>query len=93
MPHRLIIKLEAELELVEALEWYEEQLTGLGSKLFQELNEVFDEIALNPNHFQKKYRNIRIRYTYKFKYGVHYTVEGDIIYVHAILHTSRKPRK
>ncbi|MDO5968667.1 type II toxin-antitoxin system RelE/ParE family toxin [Flavivirga aquimarina] len=93
MPHKLIIKPEAELELVEVLEWYEEQLAGLGSRLFQEFNEVFDEITTNPEYFQKKYRNIRIRYTYKFNYGVHYTVEKDTVYVHAILHTSRKPRK
>jgi len=93
MPHKLIVKPEAELELIEAIEWHEEQFTGLGSRLFQEFNEVFNEIATNPEYYQKKYRNVRIRYTYKFNYGVHYTVEKETVYVHAILHTSRKPKK
>ena len=62
MPHELIIKPEAELELVEALEWHEKQLKGLGIRLFQEFNAVFDEIVTNPEYFQKKYGNIRIRY-------------------------------
>lgn len=74
MPLKLVVKPEAELELVEALEWYEEQLAGLGSKLYQEFNIVFEEIQHNPEYFQKKYRNVRIRYTQKFNYGVHYTV-------------------
>lgn len=93
MPHKLVIKPEAELELVDALDWYDEQVPGLGNRLFQEFNVLFDEIIANPEHFQKKYRNIRIRYTYKFNYGVHYIIEKDTVYVLAILHTSRKPRK
>tara|TARA_R110000868_G_scaffold70445_6_gene206965 strand:+ start:212 stop:493 length:282 start_codon:yes stop_codon:yes gene_type:complete len=93
MPHELIIKPEAELELVEALEWHEEQLARLGNRLFQEFNDIFNEIASNPEYFQKKYGNIRIRYTYKFNYGVHYIIEKDTVFILAILHTSRKPRK
>jgi len=81
------------LKLIQALEWYEEQFKGLGNRLFQEISIIFDEIADNPEHFQKKYRDIRIRYTYKFNYGVHYTVEKHTVYIHAILHNSRKPRE
>ena len=93
MAHNLIVKPEAEFELVEAIEWYEEQLPGLGRKLFQEFSEVFDEIAENPKHFQRKYSNFRIRYLNRFNYGVHYTIEEDTVSVHAILHTRRKARK
>lgn len=93
MPHKFIINPEAEVELVEALAWYDEQLKGLGNRLFQEFNNTFDEIASNPENFQKKYRNMRIRYTYKFNYGIHYIIEEDTVYVLAILHTSRKPKK
>ena len=61
MPHKLIIKPKAELELIEALEWYETQKNGLGTRLYKEINSIFEAIALNPEHFQKKYKNIRIR--------------------------------
>lgn len=93
MPHKLIIKPEAEIELIEALEWHDNQLKDLGSRLFQEFNNTFDAIASNPENFQKKYRNIRIKYTYKFNYGVHYIIDDYTVYVIAILHTSRKPKK
>lgn len=93
MPHKLIIKPEAELELIEALEWYDEQLKGLVRRLFQEFNDTFNEIASNPENFQRKYRNIRIRYTYKFNSGVHYIIENNAVYVLAIWHTSRNPKK
>jgi len=92
MPHKLIIKPEADIELFEALEWYEKQQKGLGSRLYKEFSEIFEDITMYPEHFQKKYRDFRIRYTKKFSYGIHYTFENDVIYVHAILHTSRKSR-
>ncbi len=93
MVHKLIIKPGAEQDLREALEWYKKERSGLEVELYRKVTEVFEDIAKNPEQYQKRYRNIRIRYTRKFKYGVHYTIEDDMIYVHAILHTSRKPRK
>jgi plasmid stabilization system protein ParE len=93
MAYNLIVKPEAEQDLFEALSWYEEQQTGLENKLYSEISDILEDITLYPHHFQERYRNIRIRFTRRFKYGIHYTVEGNTIYVHAILHTSRKPRK
>ncbi len=93
MEYKLIVKPEAERDLMEALEWYEEQRTGLELELYRKVSEVLDDITKNPEYYQERYREVRIRFTRKFKYGVHYTIEGDIVYVHAILHTSRKPRK
>jgi len=91
--YNLIVKPEAEAELTEALEWYSNRhKTGLEVELYNEISKVLEYIALYPEHFQKKYRNIRIRFTEKFKYGIHYIVEENTIFVLAILHTSRKPR-
>ncbi|MFD2726213.1 type II toxin-antitoxin system RelE/ParE family toxin [Hyunsoonleella rubra] len=93
MPHKLIIKPEAEIELIEALEWYEKKQTGLGRKLYLEFDTIFEDIATRPEHFQKRYRDIRVRFTRTFNFGIHYTFENDTMFVHAIWHTSRKPLK
>lgn len=93
MAYELIIKPEAEVELREALDWYEEKGAGLELALYQEVVEVLDDISTNPEFYQRRYKNIRIRFTKKFSYGIHYTMEGNYIFVHAILHTSRKPRE
>jgi hypothetical protein len=53
MAHNLIVKPEAEFELVEAIEWYEEQLPGLGRKLFQELLRSLMKLLKIPNISRK----------------------------------------
>ena len=93
MAYKLVIKPLAENDLMDSLAYCKSQSAGLDSRLFNEITEVLADIILNPKHFQERYRDIRIRYTKKFKYGIHYTIEENVIFVHAIFHTSRKPRK
>ena len=93
MGYKLVVKPEAERDLLDALAWYEEQKSGLDADLYIEISNLLDDITLHPEHFQERYRNVRIRFTRKFKYGVHYTIERKTVYVHAIFHTSRMPRK
>jgi len=93
MGYEIIVKPLAEQDLREALQWYEKQQAGLEVELYREVLKVMDTINKNPELFQKRYRNIRIRFTDRFNYGIHYTIENQSIYIHAILHTSRKPRK
>lgn len=57
MVYRIIVKPEAEQELREALEWYDEQREGLGSELYNEVLEVMERIEINPSIFK---RDIRI---------------------------------
>lgn len=93
MAHRLIIKPAAEIEIAEALEWYEESKEGLGLELLEQLDECLERIANNPEHFQKRYREIKIVFTKRFPYGIHYTFESDTVYVHAVMHMKQQPRK
>jgi plasmid stabilization system protein ParE len=87
MPFKLIIKPEAEQELQEALEWYDSKKDNLGAELLIEISRVLETIQENPNSFQKRYKSFRISFTKKFQYGVHYTLENNTIFDHAILHT------
>ena len=91
MGYNLIIKPGAELDIAEALEWYEEN-TELSLELLNEIDEVLIRIASDPNNFQKRYKEITIVFTDRFRYGVHYTIEDQTVYVQAVLHTSRKPK-
>lgn len=93
MKYKIIVKPKAEKELQKALNWYDDQKDGLGIELYIEIADIIDRIKENPNYFQKRYRNFRISFTKKFRYGIHYIVEEEIIYIHAILHTSQKPKK
>lgn len=91
MGYKLIIKSGAEQDIADALDWYAEN-TELSPELLAEIDEVLTRIEKDPNNFQKKYNEIRIVYTDRFRYGVHYVIEDKTVYVLAVLHTSRKPR-
>ncbi len=92
MALKLIIKPAAEDEILEAIQWYDQQREGLSLELLQSIDDVLERIKKNPEYFQERYREIRIVFTKRFPYGIHYTVEKDTIHVHAVLHTKRKPR-
>lgn len=94
MAHKIIIKPGAELDILEALEWYEKvRQDRLVLDFLAKLDDEFNRISKNPEIFQKRYREIKIVFMKRFPYGIHYTLEDEIIYVHAILHMKRKPRE
>lgn len=91
--YSIVVKPEAEQEIRASLAWYDEQKVGLGTELFNEISEVLNRIRSNPEHIQKRYKDFRIAFTKKFRYCIHFTVEANVIYIHAVLHTSQKPRE
>lgn len=91
MAYNLIIKPKAEEDLAEAIEWYLNQNENLAGKLLDKIDESLEKIHENPEHYQKRYKEIRIIFIKKFPYGIYYTVETNLIFVHAILHTKQNP--
>jgi plasmid stabilization system protein ParE len=51
-----------------------------------------DAILRNPEAFQKKYKDIKIRFISRFPYGIHYRYKENQIIVIAVFHTSRSPK-
>ena len=92
MAYNLIIKPQAENDIDNALEWYSGQNEDLPLKLLNELEQSLEKIQNYPEHYQKRYNEIRIVFTKKFPYGVYYTVEENTIYIHAILHSKQNPQ-
>ncbi|XLS28390.1 type II toxin-antitoxin system RelE/ParE family toxin [Flavobacteriaceae bacterium M23B6Z8] len=92
MNYHLRIKPEAQQDLAQAMDWYEDQKEGLSIEFLATIDKALESIKANPSLFQERYREIRIVFTRRFPYGIHYTLEEDTIYVHAVLHTHRKPR-
>lgn len=92
MAYKIIIKLDAYLDIDEAMTWYQEQKSGLEIELYHEIFDAINYISEYPKHFQKKYKSLRIRYSDKFQYGIHYTIEKKVVFIHAVLHTAREPR-
>lgn len=91
MPKIHFIK-EALLDVEDIVLWYEEQRLGLSYDFELCLEVGVEEILRNPNAFQKKYKNIKVRFISRFPYGIHYRFEKDEIIIIGVFHTSRSPK-
>lgn len=93
MEFEVVIKPLALQDLEDAIKWYQSQLKNLPEKLVSEIDSCLTLISKNPQHYQKRYIDVRIAFLKRFPYGNYYTVETKKIYVHAILHTKQNPRR
>jgi plasmid stabilization system protein ParE len=81
----------AEIELAEAIAWYEDQTPGLGDAFLIELVRVFRLIERYPTAWHPLSRNTRRCRLARFPYGVIYAQDGDDLLVLAIAHLHRTP--
>lgn len=87
--YRLIITPWAEDDATDAANWYNEKRDALGDEFLLALDAKMNTIRRNPKQFRLLHRNIRRALIDRFPYGVFYVLEKNVIYVLAILHTSR----
>ena len=92
MEYNLILKPKAQQDIRNSIEWYREQSGNLPEKFLDKIDKCLEKISKNPEHYQKRYNEIRIVFTKKFPYGIYYTVEEKTVFVHAILHTKQNPK-
>ncbi len=84
---------EAEQDLADAAQWYEEQQRGLGQEFLDEALAAFSAIAERPLASTAVYKALRRALLHRFPFGVFYLVDGDEAVVIAVLHGSRHPRR
>ena len=81
----------AQLELDEAVQWYEVQSAGLGERFLVEVVHAFGLIRRFPMAWHPLSVNTRRCSLKRFPYGVIYAIEDNSILVIAIAHLHRKP--
>lgn len=82
---------EARKEFIEAAEYYENQVVGLGNEFIYEVENVLDIIEHNPLAGMKISTNERRFLTNRFPYGIVYSMENNLIKIFAIMDLRRKP--
>lgn len=83
---------EALFDIEAVVLWYEEQRIGLSYDFELCLEAGIGEVLRNPEAFQKRYKNIKIRFISRFPYGIHYVFIENQITVIGVFHTSRSPK-
>ncbi len=93
MKKPLIVRAEAEYDLAEAYQWYEQQVRDLGGEFLLCVDAVMASIERNPQLYPVVYKGIiRRALMRRFPYGVFF-VEGDrSVSVIAVAHAKRNPR-
>ena len=81
----------AKKELFDSSLYYSEQAPGLGERFLKEVENCLREIAHSPQRYPKYFKDIRRCVMSQFPYGIYYRIEGTIIRILAVAHSSRHP--
>lgn len=77
-------------DLKEAALWYNNARKGLGFLFLKQVKTKVNQIAKTPLAYQIRYANIRVAFTDRFPYGIHYEynrAENQVIIL-AVFHTA-----
>jgi plasmid stabilization system protein ParE len=88
----VVLRPEAQADVLSARRWYENQREGLGVAFEECLEEVFARIARMPELYEVALRDVRRGKLRRFPYLVYYRVFTDRVEVIAVLHGSRHPQ-
>ncbi len=88
---KVIFSKYANLELYDAIHFYEIEYKGLGWRLKEEIKKTAIRISEYPEAWSVERGDIRKCLLHKFPYKLLYSVESDHIFVIAVAHQHRKP--
>ena len=95
MIRSVIVRQPALDDITEAVTWYEAHASGLGEELLGQIIRALERAKANPELFRIVRREGEVRrvLTDRFPYRIFFSVLGETIYVHAILHGARHDRR
>ncbi len=83
--------LEAEREILEAVEFYHERVGGLAAEFYAEFCRARAEIEAFPELWGNVSGGYRRKLLKRFPYGVIYRIEDEQVLIVAVAHLSRHP--
>ncbi|MCP4113301.1 MAG: type II toxin-antitoxin system RelE/ParE family toxin [Desulfobacteraceae bacterium] len=92
MKYELTIKPEAEKDLSETFEWYEDRRKGLGYDFLLQVEAGLRFIEKNPLTFPKIYQGTRRYLVSRFPYKIIYRVEDSKVVVLGVVYGGRDPK-
>jgi plasmid stabilization system protein ParE len=88
---RLTYPPEAEAELLEAVQFYERRVAGLGASFLREFESAISAIEEAPERWQLMEGGLRRFLMHRFPYGIYYRVEGEELRILVVKHHRRHP--
>ncbi len=82
---------DAEVEFIEAIDYYEDCAPGLGEDFSLEVFYSVQNILSYSNAWPILEDDVRRCFTNRFPYAVLYSIEKNVIYILAVMHLHRRP--
>lgn len=89
MSYILLFDENVHLDYQKGIDYYDDISFELGNRFEEDFKNTLQYIKENPLHFSIRYSIIRIALFENFPFGIHFMVEGNVIYILKILHTKR----
>lgn len=89
MPRKAIVHPLFQVDIDEAVVWYESKSPGLGARFEGHLNACLHKIEERPLSFQAARGNLRQARLVDFPYGVVFEVVSDLLLIHGVFHLAR----
>ena len=83
----------SDADIEAAFNWYESEERGLGLVFLEEVRAAYNRILENPFKYEVIQSGIRRTLTRRFPYAVFFSVDDDVIFIIAVLHTARDPEE
>jgi len=83
---RLEVRPEAELDVAQAMLWYERERDGLGDDFVQAVRATFIGIEEGPLQFPIVWQTFRRAIVHRFPFGVFFVLDAELATVMAIMH-------
>ncbi len=92
MNYKIVIVEDAKVDFRGALEYYKNIDPKLSKHFNQSFKECLSTIKKNPELFQIRFENVRVKLFKSFPYLIHYTIYDNLIVIKAIFHSSRNSK-
>ncbi len=94
MAFKIIITTAAELDIFEATDYYEKQLTGLGNRFYKEIISCFRKLESHPQHYSFLFDQFRSVSPEVFPYLIIYKITGSgEVIVYGVMHSKINPER
>lgn len=87
----VIILPEAEQDIAEVRNWYEQRRAGLGREFLEAVNARIRLVQRNPEAFAFVHESYRRALVERFPYMVFYEASENVVTIHAVFHCARDP--
>jgi len=84
---------EAKSDVETAFSWYELKRTGLGLEFLFHLEMAIEQILDFPEACECCHNSFRRKITKKFPFSLFYTIEKNLVVVHAVFDNRQDPEK